>query len=125
MPITLISEFEHQCSNEYSLIDEMEFSLTADKPSAVYDGSSDKDIVISFVDNGPVTCVVTIEGTDSAGIYKCGFTGEGTVRIKLAAGASYKLEYRLGVKTNSDGTPGYLEETVDASCGIIKVYEEK
>jgi len=125
VPITHIRSFERRYSNEYLLIDEVEFSLTADNPSAVYEGSSDKDVVISFVDNGPVTCIVSIAGTDSAGTYKCGFAGESAVRIKLAVGASYKVEYQLGVKTNSSGTPGYLEETVDASSGIIKVYEKK
>lgn len=123
-PITLIRDFEGRYKKQYRLIDQVEFSLTVDNPSAVYEGASDKDVVISFVDNGPVICVVTIEGVEVPGTYKCGFGDEGAVRFELAPGATYRVEYQLGLKVHPDH-PAYTEETVDSSSGTIKVYEEK
>jgi len=124
VPIQLISGFEEHYSHDYRLIDETEFSLTRATPSAIYEGESKKDVVVSFEDNGPVTCAVTIVGGTNAGTYKCGFSGEGAIRIDLQGSSSYKVEYQLGVKANH-GPPGYIDETVDASSGIIKVYEAK
>ena len=69
-------------------------------------------------------CVVTIEGVEVPGTYKCGFSGEGAVRLELTPGATYSVEYQRGLKEHSDPTI-YTGEIVDASSGIIKVYEKK
>ena len=124
VPITLIRDFEGRYKKQYRLIDQVEFSLTADHPSAVYEGTSDKNIVISFVDNEPVSCIVTIEGVEVPGTYKCGFSGEGAVSLELAPGSTYRVEYQCGLQAHPD-RPAYTEETVNSSSGIIKVYEEK
>ena len=124
VPITLIRDFEGRYKKQYRLIDQVEFSLTADHPSAVYEGTSDKNIVISFVDNEPVSCIVTIEGVEIPGTYKCGFSGEGAVSLELAPGSTYRVEYRCGLQVHPD-RPAYTKETVNSSSGIIKVYEEK
>lgn len=121
VPIRMIGSFYR---DGYEQIDGLEFSLSKDTPSAVYEGASDKEIVISFEDNGPVTCLVTIENDGVSNTYQCGMSGECAIAIELTPGSSYRVEYRLGIKEHSDPAVK-TGETVDESSGMIKVYELK